>query len=128
MRIRQQAGDSLANATGEVFYRTKAAAVWWMLRDIVGDDALKQALQAYRKAPTLDRDPAGLERTLEKFSHKDLRWFFDDWVYRDRGLPDPPSSTSHPAGSPPAKACPPDGWSPSKSATKATLRPRSPSP
>ena len=83
-----QAGDSLANATGEVFYRTKAAAVWWMLRDIVGDDALKQALQAYRKAPTLDRDPAGLERTLEKFSHKDLRWFFDDWVYRDRGLPD----------------------------------------
>ena len=38
--------------------------------------------------PRLDRDPAGLQRTLEKTSNKDLRWFFDDWVYRDRGLPD----------------------------------------
>jgi len=82
------AGSSLANATGEVFYRTKAVAVWWMLRSIVGDDALKQALQAYRKDPRLDLDPAGLQHTLEKASHKDLNWFFDDWIYRDRGLPD----------------------------------------
>ena len=82
------AGSSLASATGDIFYRTKAAAVWWMLRSIVGDDALKQALQTYRLDPTLDRDPIGLQRALEKSSHKDLRWFFDDWVYRDRGLPD----------------------------------------
>jgi hypothetical protein len=82
------AGTSLASATSDIFYRTKAAAVWWMLRSIVGDDALKQALQTYRLDPTLDRDPAGLQRTLEKASHKDLRWFFDDWVYRDRSLPD----------------------------------------
>jgi hypothetical protein len=82
------AGASLAAATGDIFYRTKAAAVWWMLRSIVGDDALKQALQTYRLDPTLDRDPTGLQRTLEKASHKDLRWFFNDWVYRDRGLPD----------------------------------------
>ena len=82
------AGASLADATGDIFYRTKAAAVWWMLRSIVGDDALKQALQAYRNDPNLDRDPAGLQHTLENSSHKDLRWFFDDWVYRDRGLPD----------------------------------------
>jgi aminopeptidase N len=59
-----------------------------MLRSIVGDDALKQALQTYLLDPTLDRDPIGLQRALEKLSHKDLRWFFDDWVYRDRGLPD----------------------------------------
>jgi hypothetical protein len=82
------AGSSLASATGDIFYRTKAAAVWWMLRSIVGDDALKQALQTYLLDPTLDRDPIGLQRALEKSSHKDLRWFFDDWVYRDRGLPD----------------------------------------
>jgi hypothetical protein len=81
-------GASLAEATGEVFYRTKAAAVLWMLRGIVGDDALKQALQAYRLDAKLDRDPEGLERTIEKFSHMDLQWFFNDWVYRDRGLPD----------------------------------------
>lgn len=82
------AGASLIAATGDVFYRTKAAAVWWMLRGIVGDDALKQALQTYRLDAKLDRDPAGFERALEKTSHKDLRWFFNDWVYRDRGLPD----------------------------------------
>jgi hypothetical protein len=82
------AGASLAAATGEIFYRTKAAAVWWMLRGIVGDDTMKQALQAYRTDPRLDADPEGLQHTLEKVSHKDLRWFFNDWVYRDRGLPD----------------------------------------
>ena len=82
------AGQSLAAATGDVFFRTKAAAVWWMLRGIVGDAALQQALQAYRSDPRLDLDPGGFERTLEKTSHKDLRWFFQDWVDRDRGLPD----------------------------------------
>jgi hypothetical protein len=81
-------GQSLIDASSDVYYRTKAAAVFWMLRDITGDNALKQALQAYRLDPKLDLDPAGFELTLEKFAHKDLRWFFDDWVYRDRGLPD----------------------------------------
>jgi hypothetical protein len=82
------AGDSLVAATGELFYRTKAAAVWWMLRSIVGDEALKQALQSYRSDARLDADPESFQRTLEKSSHKDLNWFFNDWVYRDRGLPD----------------------------------------
>jgi hypothetical protein len=82
------AGTSLADATGDVFYRTKAAAVWWMLRTLIGDDALKESLQAYRRDPKLDRDPLGIEHTLERVSHKDLHWFFNDWVYRDRGLPD----------------------------------------
>jgi hypothetical protein len=79
---------SLIAATGDVFYRTKAAAVFWMLRGIVGDDALKQALQAYRLDPSLDRDPTSLQHALEKSSHTDLSWFFNDWVYRDPGLPD----------------------------------------
>jgi hypothetical protein len=82
------AGESLAAATGDIFYRTKAAAVFWMLRAIVGDEALKQALQAYRSDPRLDLDPEGIESAIEKSSGKDLRWFFNDWVYRDRGLPD----------------------------------------
>jgi len=82
------AGASLIAATGDAFYRTKAAAVWWMLRGIVGDQALKQTLQAYRSDIRLDRDPAGLQHTLEQISRKDLAWFFNDWVYRDRGLPD----------------------------------------
>jgi hypothetical protein len=82
------AGESMAAASGDVFYRTKAAAVWWMLRSMVGDRALQQVLQAYRLDAKLDRDPKGFELTLEELAHQDLRWFFDDWVYRDRGLPD----------------------------------------
>jgi hypothetical protein len=82
------AGASLADASGEVFYRNKAAAVWWMLRAIAGDDALKQALQAYRKDHRLDLQPDGFEKTLEAAAHMDLAWFFRDWVYADRGLPD----------------------------------------
>jgi hypothetical protein len=81
-------GQSLIAATSDAFYRSKAAAVWWILRAIVGDDALKQALQTYRSNPKLDRDPTGIEHAIEESSHKPLRWFFDDWVYRDRGLPD----------------------------------------
>ena len=57
-------------------------------RCIVGDLDLKLTLQAYRNDAKLDRDPEGFEHTLAKISNKDLHWFFDDWVYRDRGLPD----------------------------------------
>jgi len=98
------AGESLVVASGDEFYRTKAAAVWWMLRGMVGDRALQQALQAYRPGAKLDRDPKGFELTLEDIAHQDLRWFFDDWVYRDRGLPDlnivsvTPSPLESPAG------------------------------
>ncbi len=79
--VKEQAG-----ASDDVFYRTKAAAVLWMLRSIAGEDALKQALRRYRGAK--DADPKTFEVLLEAASAKDLRWFFDDWVYRDRGLPD----------------------------------------
>lgn len=35
-----------------------------------------------------DTKPDYFEHLLEKASGKDLRWFFDDWVNRDPGLPD----------------------------------------
>jgi hypothetical protein len=82
------AGQSLIEATDEVYYRTKAADVLWMLRSIVGDDALKHALQVYRKAGKDDEDPEAFQRVLEASAKRDLGWFFNDWVYRDRGLPD----------------------------------------
>jgi hypothetical protein len=82
------AGQSLIEARDEVYYRTKATAVLWMLRSIVGDDALKNALQMYRRDEKGDADPKEFQRVLEKASRKDLNWFFDDWVYRDRGLAD----------------------------------------
>lgn len=79
-------GQPLARATDEVFFRTKAMFVWWMLRDMVGDQALQRALHSYR--PEDDREPSYVQRLLEAQSKRPLEWFFDDWVYRDRGLPD----------------------------------------
>jgi hypothetical protein len=81
-------GQSLIDASSEIYYRNKAAAVLWMLRSYTGDEALKQALQTYRKSRTADASPTGFEEVLEQASHKDLKWFFDDWVYNDRGLPE----------------------------------------
>src|ERR1700746_2525096 len=57
------------------------------MRTIVGEDALRHALQLYRE-DKLDSDPKEFQRVLERTSRRELGWFFDDWVYRDRGLPD----------------------------------------
>ncbi len=82
-----EAGQSLLDATDAVYYRTKAAYVLWMLRDMVGDGTLSAALRAYN--PTDDVTPEYFERMIEQTSHtKDLAWFFNDWVYNDKGLPD----------------------------------------
>jgi hypothetical protein len=80
------ASESLINTNSEELYRSKAMYVWWMLRDIVGDGALQKALSAYH--PDQDKIPAYLQHLIEAQSKRDLEWFFDDWVYRDRGLPD----------------------------------------
>ena len=70
--------------------RTKSAYVFSMLRQIAGEDALKQALTGWlgsRDAHT-GSDAATIERLLEAASGKKLEWFFADWVHRDAGLPD----------------------------------------
>jgi len=78
--------ESLVASTREEFYRSKAAYVWWMLRDIVGDEGLKKALAEY--SPREDTEPSYMQRLVQAQTKRDLEWFFDDWVYRDRGLPD----------------------------------------
>ncbi len=70
----------------EAFYRSKAAYVWWMLRDMIGDDTLKKALAGYQ--PEQDREPNYVQHLIEVHAKRDLGWFFDDWLYHDRGLPD----------------------------------------
>jgi len=87
-------GQPLATTFDETYYRSKAAYVWWMLRDMVGDDALKQAIGKYRAED--DKDPKYVERLLEAAAKRDLGWFFDDWVYQDRGLPDLRVQSVHP--------------------------------
>jgi hypothetical protein len=49
----ESAGQPLAQATSPVYYRTKAAYVLWMLRDLAGDPALGSALRADDSAPGL---------------------------------------------------------------------------
>jgi hypothetical protein len=77
---------SLVNTTSEELYRSKAMYVWWMLRDMVGEAGLKKAIAAYR--PEQDKEPSYMPRLVAAQTQRDLEWFFDDWVYRDRGLPD----------------------------------------
>jgi hypothetical protein len=86
------AGEPIITAADELYYRRKAAAVFWMLRGLAGDEALAQALSAWRTQPVLHtsaREQAeAFEVLLQKTSGKDLAWFFSDWVLHDRGLPD----------------------------------------
>jgi hypothetical protein len=85
-RLDDEVNHSLINTTSEELYRSKAMCVWWMLRDMVGDASLKKALAAYR--PEDDKEPSYMQRLIAAQTQRDLEWFFDDWVYRDRGLPD----------------------------------------
>ncbi len=85
-RSEDETSHSLVNTTNEALYRSKAMCVWWMLRDMIGDAALKKAIAAYR--PEQDKEPSYMPRLIAAQTQRDLEWFFDDWVYRDRGLPD----------------------------------------
>jgi hypothetical protein len=77
---------SLVNTTNEELYRSKAMYVWWMLRDMVGEHALKKAFGLYH--PEQDKEPSYMPHLIQSQTQRDLEWFFDDWIYRDRGLPD----------------------------------------
>jgi len=80
------ADNTLLNTNDELYLRGKGSFVLWMLRDTLGDTAMLSALAAYH--PGADKDPSYLQRLLQNSSKRDLEWFFDDWVYRDRGLPE----------------------------------------
>ena len=79
------ADRSLVNSTSEELIRSKALSVWWMLRDMVGDPALKKAIAAYK--PEQDKDPSYMPQLIAAQTQRNLQWFFDDWLYHDHGLP-----------------------------------------
>jgi len=84
----QSAGTPLVAATAPIYYRTKAAYVLWMLRDMAGDEALSTALRTCVAKTDADT-PCPIERLLKApGSSQDLSWFFSDWVAADKGLPD----------------------------------------
>lgn len=81
----KETGNSLINAPDDLYLQTKAMFVWSMLKDMMGR-SLGDALHGYEGAD--DKDATYVQRLVEKTVHRDLQWFFDDWVYRDRGLPE----------------------------------------
>jgi len=83
---KDEVNRALVSTTNEALYRSKAMCVWWMLHDMIGPAALKKAIAAYR--PDQDKEPSYMPRLISAQTQRDLEWFFDDWVYRDRGLPD----------------------------------------
>jgi hypothetical protein len=76
---------SLINAPDDLYLQSKAMFVWWMLKDMLGS-LPTGALLSYQANE--DKDPTYMQRLIASNSKRDLQWFFDDWVYRDRGLPD----------------------------------------
>ena len=85
-RSEDELNRSLVNTADEGLYRSKAMSVWWMLRDLVGEQALKNALASYHAEQ--DTDATYMQRLIQAQTQRDLGWFFDDWIYHDRGLPD----------------------------------------
>jgi hypothetical protein len=85
-RTEDEVSRSLVKTTNEELIRSKAMCVWWMLRDMIGDATLKKAIAAYRAEQ--DTQPSYLPGLIAAQTTRDLTWFFDDWVYHDRGLPD----------------------------------------
>ncbi len=85
-RSEDELSRPLVNTYDEELSRSKAMYAWWMLRDMLGDQALKKALASYH--PNGDNEPSYMQRLIQAQTQRDLEWFFDDWVYRDRGLPD----------------------------------------
>ena len=81
-------GQPLPRATSPVYYRTKAAWVLWMLRDVAGDEALAAALRASNAAAQKGDSTAFQTALAAATPGKDFRWLFADWVDADHGLPD----------------------------------------
>lgn len=78
--------NTLLNTNDELYLRGKGGFVFWMLHDMVGTEPMQRTIAAYRGGA--DKDPSYLQRLIQTNSKRNLEWFFDDWVYRDRGLPD----------------------------------------
>jgi len=79
-------GQPLAKASSPVYYRTKAAWVLWMLRDILGDEPVIGALRASNAAG--DSGQAFESALKAAAPRRDFGWMFSDWIDADHGLPD----------------------------------------
>ena len=88
-------GLPLANCTDAACTRGKGAYVFEMLRGMLGDAGLQQAISGWavqgEHAPrrTSAEETAALEALLQRVAGaKDLTWFFRNWIDADHGLPE----------------------------------------
>ncbi len=75
--------DIMIMFDGNLVYR-KGAVVLHMLRHILGDSAFFRAMHGYANDPNLKYGVAttrDFESSCEKSSGKNLRYFFDEWIY-----------------------------------------------
>lgn len=90
----ESTGQPVAQAISPVYYRTKAAYIFWTLRDLAGDPALAAAFRAYDPAQDAasglgpNADSGYFEKLFDPTLHGDIAWFFSDWLDADKGLPD----------------------------------------
>ncbi|MGA8311531.1 MAG: hypothetical protein WB755_15980, partial [Terriglobales bacterium] len=62
--------EALISTSIEEFYRSKAMYVWWMLRDMIGEDALKKAIAAYQ--PDADKTPSYVQQLIQQQTKREL--------------------------------------------------------
>lgn len=85
---------ALATCTDAACTRGKAAYVFEMLRSMLGDAALQQAISGWRVQAegahrTAAEETAAMEKLLQRTAGtKDLGWFFRNWIDAGRTLPD----------------------------------------
>jgi len=77
---------ALIQMSDDLNAQSKAMWVWSMLRDMIGDVGINIVLFQYKELD--DNDPSYMPKLIAAHTPRDLQWFFDDWVYHDRGLPD----------------------------------------
>ncbi len=93
-------GLPLSTCTNPACARGKAACVFEMLRSMIGDQHLQQALSGWfyrvqQAEPSIqpasglqNSETAAFEQTIQRAAPRDLSWFFRDWIDADHGLPD----------------------------------------
>jgi hypothetical protein len=84
----QADNGSLLNGVDNIQFQSKALRVWWMLHDMLGSAGNPALLLWHNYQFSEDQSPNYIQKLIESKTHRDLQWFFDDWVYHDRGLPD----------------------------------------
>jgi hypothetical protein len=81
-----QPDRSLTSDMDDIYLQTKSMFVFWLLKEMLGAQVIKP-LMFDRFQVGQDKNSQYLQQLLQ-VTGRDLSWFFDDWVYHDRGLPD----------------------------------------